>query len=98
MILEGIHVLMHPSIRSRLSYSFFLDTPLDVAVCRRCLRDNREYQLTAEYSLNQYLTYTRPVYYTHILPTKQFANLVVENNHGSRLDLFLDDFLRKYPI
>ncbi len=98
LILEGLYVLMHASIRSMLSYSFFLDSPLDVAVSRRCLRDMKEYGVSAQYSLNQYLKFVRPAYVTHVVQTKQFANMVVRNDYLSRLDLFLDDFLRKYPL
>ena len=98
LILEGLYVLMHASIRSMLSYSFFLESPPDVGVSRRCLRDINEHGLSAEYSLHQYLTFARPAYKTHILPTKQFAKMVVTNDHNSRLDLFLDDFLAKFPF
>ena len=98
LIIEGLYVLMHASIRSMLSYSFFLESPPDVTVCRRCLRDMSEHGLSAQYSIQQYLTFVRPAYLTHVLPTKQFAKLVVSNGGNSRLDLFLDDFLKKFPL
>ena len=98
LIIEGLYVLMHASIRSMLSYSFFLESPPDVTVCRRCLRDMSEHGLSAQYSIQQYLTFVRPAYLTHVLPTKQFANLLVSNGVNSRLDLFLDDFLKKFPL
>ena len=93
LILEGMHVLLFQKIRKLISFSFFMDSPLDVAVCRRCIRDMQEYDVTAEYSLNQFLKFVRPAYFEYILPAKKHSNLVVENKFQTRLDLFIDDFL-----
>ena len=93
LILEGMHVLLFQKIRKLISFSFFMDSPLDVAVCRRCIRDMQEYDVTAEYSLNQFLKFVRPAYFEYILPAKKHSDLVVENKFQTRLDLFIDDFL-----
>ena len=93
LILEGMHVLLFQKIRKLIYFSFFMDSPLDVAVCRRCIRDMQEYYVTAEYSLNQFLKFVRPAYFEYILPVKKHSTLVVENKFQTRLDLFLDDFL-----
>ena len=93
LIIEGMHVLLFPKIRELISFSFFMDSPLDVAVCRRCIRDIQEYDVNAEYSLNQFLKFVRPAYFEYILPVKKHSDLVVENNFQTRLDLFIDDFL-----
>ena len=93
LILEGMHVLLFPKIRELIFFSFFMDSPLDVAVCRRCIRDIHEYDVTAEYSLNQFLKFVRPAYFEYILPAKKHSDLVVENKFQTRLDLFIDDFL-----
>ncbi len=98
LVLEGLHVLLIPKIRKLIYFSFFMDSPLDVAVCRRCIRDVQEYNVTAEYSLNQFLKFVRPSYFKYILPVKKFSDLVVENNFQTRLDLFVDDFLRKKQL
>ena len=76
-----------------LSYSFYMESPLDVAICRMCLRDIRNYEVTAEYRLNQYLRFVRPAYFKYILPTKQYADIVIKNNYDSHLDEFVGDFL-----
>lgn len=98
LIIEGLYVLMHGSIRNMLSYSFFLESPPDVLLGRRVLRDMQERSTSAEYCIYQYLHFSRPAYYTYVFPTKQYANLVVDNEYQSRLDLFLDDFLSKYHL
>ncbi len=93
LIIEGLHGLLFPKIRELISFSFFMDSPLEVAVCRRCLRDVKEYHVSAEYSLKQFLKFVRPVYFEYILPTKKHSDLVVENNFQTCLELFIDDFL-----
>tara|TARA_B100000945_G_scaffold86436_1_gene67231 strand:- start:229 stop:825 length:597 start_codon:yes stop_codon:yes gene_type:complete len=98
LIIEGLHVLLHPKIREIISFSFFMDSPLDVAVCRRCIRDIRDYDVTAEYSLNQFLNFVRPAYFEYILPAKKHSDLVVENIFQTRLDLFIDDFLQNNKL
>ena len=98
LILEGMHVLLFPKIRKLISFSFFMDSPLEVAVCRRCIRDVHEYDVTAEYSLNQFLKFVRPSYFEYILPVKKYSDLVVENNFHTRLDLFINDFLLKNQL
>ena len=98
LVIEGLHVLFLSKIRELVSFSFFMDSPLEVAVCRRCIRDVHEYDVTAEYSLNQFLKFVRPSYFKYILPVKKYSDLVVENNFQTRLDLFVDDFLRKKQL
>ena len=98
LIIEGLHVLLHPKIREIISFSFFMDSPLDVAVCRRCIRDIQDYDVTAEYSLNQFLNFVRPAYFEYILPAKKHSDLVVENIFQTRLDLFIDDFLQNNKL
>ena len=39
LVIEGLHVLFLSKIRELVSFSFFMDSPLEVAVCRRCIRD-----------------------------------------------------------
>ena len=95
LVIEGLHVLFLSKIRDLVSFSFFMDSPLEVAVCRRCIRDVHEYDVTAEYSLNQFLKFVRPSYFEYILPVKKYSDLVVENNFHTRLDLFINDFLPK---
>ena len=59
LIIEGLHVLLDPKIREIISFSFFMDSPLDVAVCRRCIRDMQEYDAVS---------------YTHLtLPTTPYV-------------------------
>ena len=87
--------LTHKFLRLLTSFSFYMESPLDVAICRMCLRDIKNFKVTAEYRLNQYLKFVRPAYFKHIRPTKKYADLVVKNDYDSSLDLFVDEFLHK---
>jgi len=98
LIIEGLHVLLHSRVREMLSYSFYMESPLDVAICRMCLRDIKNFDVTAEYRLNQYLKFVRPAYFKYIMPTKQYADIVIKNNYDSHLDEFVGDFLLKMKL
>lgn len=98
IILEGLYVLMHASIRSMLTYSFFLDSPPELLMARRLLRDTEVSKFSLEYSIHQYFQFVRPAFYNSVLPTQQYAHMVVNNEYNSRLDLFLDDFFSKYRL
>ena len=57
-----------------------------------------DHSVSAEHSLNQYLKFVRPVFFELIQPTKKFANLIVENDLGSRLDVFIDNYLKENSL
>jgi len=39
------------------------------------------------------LKFVRPAYFKYIMPTKQYADIVIKNNYDSHLDEFVDDYL-----
>lgn len=98
LIIEGNYSLLHASIRSSINYSFFLDSPLDVILSRLILQNLQTHGYPADYTIQQYFAYIRPAYLTHVSPTRQFADLVVNNEYTSRLDVFVNDFLSKYQL
>ena len=57
------------------------------------MRDIKNFEVTAEYRLNQYLKFVRPAYFQYIMPTKQYADIVIKNNYDSHLDEFVRVFL-----
>lgn len=98
LLIEGLYVLMHASIRSLLQYSFYLESPPDTMLSRFILKNMQARNYTPDYSIQQYFAFVRPAFYTHIVPTRQHAQMVVTNDYNSRLDLFIDDFLNKYQL
>jgi len=98
LIIEGLYVLMHSSIRSLLQYSFYLESPPDVVMSRYILKNIKERHYTPEYSIQQYFAFVRPAFFSYVAPTRQHTQMVVTNDYNSRLDLFLDDFLSKYQL
>lgn len=98
LIIEGLYVLMHSSIRSLLTYSFFLESPPDVLLSRRIIRDSVERNLEVRSIIQRYFKFVRPYYYSHVIITKKHAHMIVENDHNSMLDLFIEEFFKKYRL
>ncbi|MBF0287502.1 MAG: uridine kinase [SAR324 cluster bacterium] len=98
LIIEGLYSLMHASIRSLMSYSFYLESPPDVVLSRFIRGNLQKWNYPLEYSIQQYFTFVRPAFYNYVVPTRQHAHLVVTNDYNSGLDLFLQDFLNKYQL
>ncbi len=98
LIIDGLYSLMHASIRSLLAYSFYLESPPDVVLSRFIMGNLQEHNYAPEYSVQQYFTFVRPAFYNYVVPTRQYAHMVVTNDYNSGLDLFLKDFLSKYQL
>lgn len=98
IIIEGNYALLHSSIRTILDYSFYLESPPDVMLARFILQNLKDFQYPPDYSIQHFFAYIRPAFYMHVVPTQQFAHLVVDNDYTSQLDVFLNDFFSKYKI
>lgn len=77
VIVEGLFALHHPDIRRQLGLKVFVAVPDEVCLDRRLERDIRERARTRESVLSQYAATVRPMCEQFILPTRQFADLVV---------------------
>lgn len=77
LLLEGIHALSMPKIRSLIDLSVYVDTPDDLRLAWRIRRDVLERGRTVESVLSQYLTTVRPAHYRWTFPAKFEADLVI---------------------
>lgn len=77
LILEGIHALSFPKIRSLIDLSVYVDTPDDLRLARRIRRDVTERDRTIESVLQQYLGTVRAAHYLWTYPAKFEADLVI---------------------
>ncbi len=77
LLLEGILLLAVPAIRERLHLRVFVDTPADLRVVRRMLRDIRERGRTIESVAEQYHTTVRPMHEQFVEPSRAHAHLIV---------------------
>jgi uridine kinase len=77
LLLEGIHALSMPKIRSLIDLSVYVDTPDDLRLARRLRRDVIERGRSVEGVLEQYLSTVRPAHYRWTFPAKFEADLVI---------------------
>lgn len=81
IVVEGIFVFHDPEVSSLLNLKVFIDAKEHIKIKRRIIRDNNErgYDLTDV--LYRWENHVAPTYEKFIKPTKQDADLVINNNH-----------------
>ncbi|WP_018983808.1 uridine kinase [Salinimonas chungwhensis] len=88
IILEGIMLLARPELLPLFDVKIFIDTPLDICLMRRMMRDVRERGRTLESVANQYETTVKPMYHQFIEPSRFTADVVV--TQGGKNQIALD--------
>jgi uridine kinase len=83
LIVEGILALHFAELRPCYDFSIYLDAPNEVCFHRRKVRDITERQRSMDLILWQYENTVLPAARKYLLPSKVYADLVVE----SKLDL-----------
>ncbi len=78
IIIEGILTLEYQQIRNLADLKLFIETPDDIKLIRRLKRDTKERGRTMESVLEQYFDTVRPMFMKYILPTKEFADVVID--------------------
>lgn len=100
LIVEGILVLALPDVRRHLDLKVFVDTPADLRLLRRMVRDvlpedqgGRGRNL-AEVG-HQYLTTVRVMHARYVEPSREFADLIVPwDGHNDAAVAVLADAIR----
>lgn len=82
IVLEGTHTLCDPAIFELCDLKVFVDTPDDIRLLRRLLRDIHERGRTPETVANQYLATVRPAYERWTGPSRLNADLIVSGGLG----------------
>ena len=77
IILDGLFVLEEEDLRNRLDIKVFVDTPADVRLSRRIIRDMKERGRDIDNILDQYLTTVRVMHEQFIEPSKKFAHVII---------------------
>jgi uridine kinase len=80
ILLEGILVLDNPALRERCNMKLYVDTPDDVRLARRLMRDIHERGRSFETVIEQYMSSVRPMHHGFVEPSKRFADLIIP--HG----------------
>jgi uridine kinase len=79
LIVEGILALHFAQLREHFDLSIYLDAPDGVCFHRRKVRDITERQRTLEFIQTQYQDTVLPAARQYLLPSKRFANLVLDS-------------------
>ena len=66
-----------PELRERIDLKVFIDTPADLRILRRMVRDVNERRRTADAVMEQYLATVRPMHDRFVEPSKRFADVVI---------------------
>ncbi|HNY41834.1 MAG TPA: hypothetical protein PKJ41_15645 [Bryobacteraceae bacterium] len=77
VILEGLFALYWPELRALLDLKLYVDAPDEVCFDRRLRRDTVERGRTPESVKWQFESTVKPMAHMHILPTGEFADLVL---------------------
>ncbi|MFZ2205926.1 MAG: uridine kinase [Microgenomates group bacterium] len=80
VLIEGILLFENVRLRNMMDIKLFIDTDADVRLGRRITRDIKERGRTLDFSLNQYLTMSRPMHLAFVEPTKKYADIILP--HG----------------
>lgn len=82
IIVEGIHVLCGP-FAEHFDLSIFVDTPADVRLARRVLRDIAQRGRPVEEVVHRYIEFVRPSHDAHTQPGLDRAHLVVTDDSAA---------------
>jgi len=78
ILVEGILVLAIPALREQFDLRVYVDTPPDICLARRIMRDVQARGRTAESVVRQYLSTVRPMQEEWVLPSRRHAEIVVQ--------------------
>lgn len=94
IILDGILIFSQKQILDLLETKIYIDTPSDISIIRRILRDINERGRTLDSVINQYFNSVRPMFQHYVKPTKHIADIVIS---GKEFDPnILDKIIRDY--
>ena len=85
LILEGILLFVDPVLRDMMDIKIFVDTPLDICLCRRIDRDVFARGRSIESILSQYQKTVRPMYLQFIEPSRRYADIIVPRGGANRI-------------
>ena len=89
ILIEGILLFENEELRNLMDIKIFVDTDADIRLGRRIARDISERGRTLEFSLNQYLTMSRPMYLAFGEPSKKYADIILPHGGENRIGIDL---------
>ncbi|MCD6578252.1 uridine kinase [bacterium] len=93
IVIEGILIFYYKELRDLMNFKIYVDTPSDVRLARRVLRDINERGRSIDSVIDQYLNTVRPMHIEFVSSTRKFADIIVPE--GGYNDKAID-FMTKY--
>jgi len=81
IIVEGILIMTHPELRDLFDIKIFVHADSDERLMRRLKRDLKERGRDLDEVISRYQTTLKPMHDQFIEPTKEFADIIIPNNH-----------------
>lgn len=99
IVVEGLFVFYEPKISKLLNLKVFIDAKEHIKIKRRIIRDNTERGYDLSDVLYRWEHHVAPTYEQFIRPTKETADLVVNNNENFENGLWvLTTFLKSLIV
>lgn len=96
LIIEGILLFESTALRKLFDLKIYVDTDPDLRLARRLQRDVAERGRTFEYSLEQYLKFTRPMHLEFVEPSKRYADIILpEGVNEPAIDVLVAKVLKE---
>lgn len=92
IILEGILLFADPRIADTMDLRVFVDTPADIRIVRRIVRDVKKRARSLDSVVSQYMNTVRPMHEMFVEPAKKTADIIIpEGGKNPRaLDTIID--------
>lgn len=81
MIVEGILIMTNPEIREMFDIKIYVHADSDERLIRRLKRDIHERGRDLQEVLTRYQETLKPMHEQFIEPTKEYADIIIPNNH-----------------
>ncbi|HMA76928.1 MAG TPA: uridine kinase [Candidatus Krumholzibacteriaceae bacterium] len=85
LIIEGLYALFRESLRTVMDIRVFIEAEMDICLSRRVKRDTSERGRTREGVYRQFYDTVIPMYNKYLLPTREYADLIVDASESSEL-------------
>jgi len=83
ILVDGILIYWMPELRKLFDLRIFVDVSPDECLARRILRDMEERGRGVKSVIDQWRKTVRPGYDNFVMPTKQFAHLIIPHGGGN---------------
>ncbi|MCX7870878.1 MAG: uridine kinase [bacterium] len=89
IILEGLFSLYKKELRNLMDLKIFVSAPDDIRLIRRIKRDISQRGRDIDSIIEQYLNFVRPMYIEYVKPTKNYADIIIQNEKSFKSALNL---------